>query len=101
MRRAWGSTGPRHSRDDNIRTGGPVDEQMTLDFHRRKDDGERCRGEQHVTIKFDVSVLRDHDGNAKTVRAGDRFVIPAGFSGTWEVVEDCRKVYVIFEQARA
>jgi uncharacterized cupin superfamily protein len=45
-----------------------------------------------------VSVLRDKDGNAKTLRAGDRFVIPAGFSGTWEVLEPTRKVYVIFEQ---
>ncbi|WP_414028394.1 cupin domain-containing protein, partial [Escherichia coli] len=27
----------------------------------------------------------------------DRFVIPAGFQGTWEVLEACRKVYVIFE----
>jgi uncharacterized cupin superfamily protein len=24
-------------------------------------------------------------------------VIPAGFSGTWEVVEDCAKIYAIFE----
>ena len=37
------------------------------------------------------------EGNGKTVRAGDRFVIQAGFSGTWEVLEACRKVYVIFE----
>ena len=44
-----------------------------------------------------MSVIRDQDGNAKTVRAGDRFVIPSGFSGTWEVLEACRKVYVIFE----
>lgn len=28
---------------------------------------------------------------------GDAFVIPAGFSGTWEVLEDCSKVYAIFE----
>jgi uncharacterized protein len=28
---------------------------------------------------------------------GDSFVIPAGFVGTWEVIEDCRKVYAIFE----
>ena len=48
-----------------------------------------------------MSVIRDAEGNGKTVRAGDRFVIPAGFSGTWEVLETCRKVYVIFEQANA
>jgi uncharacterized cupin superfamily protein len=45
-----------------------------------------------------VSVLRDEQGQAKTLRAGDRFVIPAGFKGTWEVLEPCRKIYVMFEQ---
>lgn len=54
---------------------------------------------EYCEILQGVSVLRDAHGNAKTVRAGDRFVIPAGFSGTWEVLEPCRKVYVIFEQA--
>ena len=37
--------------------------------------------------------------------AGDRwefgpgagFVVPAGFEGTWEVIEDCTKFYAIFE----
>jgi uncharacterized cupin superfamily protein len=29
--------------------------------------------------------------------AGDSFVVPAGFSGTWEVLQDCRKLYAIFE----
>lgn len=54
---------------------------------------------EYCEILEGVSVLRDQDGNAKTLRAGDRFVIPAGFSGTWEVLELCRKVYVIFEPA--
>lgn len=31
---------------------------------------------------------------------GDSFVVPAGFAGTWEVVEDCRKLYAIFEANR-
>jgi uncharacterized cupin superfamily protein len=30
---------------------------------------------------------------------GDSFVIPAGFSGIWEVLEDCRKLYALFEGA--
>jgi hypothetical protein len=54
---------------------------------------------EYCEILQGVSVLRDAAGNARTVRAGDRFVIPAGFSGSWEVLEHCRKVYVIFEQA--
>jgi hypothetical protein len=28
---------------------------------------------------------------------GDSFVVPAGFSGIWEVIEDCRKLYAVFE----
>ena len=53
---------------------------------------------EYCEIVQGVSVLRDADGNAKTLRAGDRFVIPAGFSGTWEVLEPCRKIYVVFEE---
>ena len=53
---------------------------------------------EYCEIVQGVSVLRDEGGNAKTLRAGDRFVIPAGFKGTWEVLEACRKVYVVFEQ---
>ncbi|PWB30289.1 transcriptional regulator [Pseudomonas sp. SDI] len=53
---------------------------------------------EYCEILQGVSVLRDEDGSAKTLRAGDRFVIPAGFKGTWEVLEPCRKIYVLFEQ---
>ncbi|MBM7063306.1 cupin domain-containing protein [Pseudomonas sp. UL073] len=56
---------------------------------------------EYCEILQGVSVLRDAQGTAKTLRTGDRFVIPAGFSGTWEVLEPCRKVYVMFEQAKA
>ncbi|MGU7784729.1 cupin domain-containing protein [Burkholderia sp. PU8-34] len=40
-----------------------------------------------------VAIVRDRDGNERVLRAGDRFVIPPGFRGTWEVVEACRKIY--------
>ena len=39
------------------------------------------------------------DGRIHQFSAGDSFVIPAGFEGTWEVVEDCVKLYAIFEPA--
>lgn len=42
-----------------------------------------------------VSVLTDEGGAARTVRAGDAFVIRPGFNGTWEVIETTRKEYVI------
>lgn len=37
------------------------------------------------------------DGKSSTFGPGDSFVVPAGFSGTWEVLEDCEKLYAIFQ----
>jgi uncharacterized cupin superfamily protein len=31
--------------------------------------------------------------------AGQSFVVPAGFEGVWEVIEDATKLYAIFEKA--
>lgn len=42
-------------------------------------------------------VITSDVGESNTFGTGDAFVIPAGFSGTWEVLEDCSKVYAIFE----
>ena len=42
-------------------------------------------------------VITSDAGVAGTFGPGDAFVIPAGFTGTWEVLEDCEKVYAIFE----
>jgi uncharacterized cupin superfamily protein len=36
-------------------------------------------------------------GERHEMRAGDAFVVPAGFEGTWEVIEACKKWYAIFE----
>lgn len=36
-------------------------------------------------------------GRTDTFGPGDSFVVPAGFEGTWEVLEDCEKLYAIFE----
>ena len=53
------------------------------------DEWEYCR------ILSGVSVIAEDGGAAVTVRPGDSFVIPPGFTGTWEVVETTRKDYVI------
>lgn len=37
------------------------------------------------------------EGIEQTVGVGDRFVIEAGYRGTWQVLEPAKKVYVIFE----
>ena len=45
-------------------------------------------------------VIEGAQGERAVFGPGDAFVIPAGFVGTWEVLEDCEKIYAIFE-ARA
>jgi len=42
-------------------------------------------------------VIESTSGERSTFGPGDAFVIPAGFTGTWEVLEDCAKIYAIFE----
>jgi uncharacterized cupin superfamily protein len=44
------------------------------------------------------SVLRDASGAEVELKPGDNFVIPAGFSGQWEVLETTRKIYVIYQR---
>ena len=41
--------------------------------------------------------IESASGERNIVAAGDAFVVPAGFAGTWEVLEDCSKIYAIFE----
>ena len=43
--------------------------------------------------------IEDARGTTSRFRAGDSFVVPAGFSGTWHVLEPASKLYVIFESA--
>ena len=42
-------------------------------------------------------VVTSEEGERWEFWAGDSFVIPAGFAGTWEVIEDCSKLYATFE----
>ncbi|MDX2308600.1 MAG: cupin domain-containing protein [Hyphomicrobium sp.] len=42
-------------------------------------------------------VITSDDGATTTVRAGDAFVSPAGFLGTWEVTKPARKVFAYYE----
>jgi uncharacterized cupin superfamily protein len=41
--------------------------------------------------------LESADGEKHELRAGDAFVVPAGFEGIWEVIEPCKKWYSVFE----
>lgn len=49
-----------------------------------------------VMTRGRVVIESDH-GERSGFGPGDAFVVPAGFSGTWEVLEDCSKIYAIFE----
>jgi uncharacterized cupin superfamily protein len=41
--------------------------------------------------------LENQAGERWEFGPGQAFVVPSGFEGTWEVIEDCTKFYVIFE----
>jgi len=41
--------------------------------------------------------LENLEGKRWEFGPGVGFLVPAGFAGTWEVIEDCTKFYVIFE----
>lgn len=42
--------------------------------------------------------ITDEAGTSVTVGPGDNFVIAAGFRGTWETLEQTKKIYVVFER---
>lgn len=44
------------------------------------------------------AIVTADDGTSETFSAGDAFVIPAGFTGTWETVESVRKLYAIYQR---
>jgi uncharacterized cupin superfamily protein len=44
------------------------------------------------------SILTSEAGAVLTLVAGDEFVVPRGFVGTWEVVETTTKRFVIYEK---
>ena len=58
----------------------------------------RYTEEEYCRMLEGTSVITDDKGVRVTLRAGDEFVIPRGFTGTWEVVEPTRKRFVIYER---
>ena len=57
----------------------------------------RYTEEEYCELLEGHSVVTDNTGQATALHAGDRFVIPRGFVGTWDVVATTTKRFVIFE----
>jgi uncharacterized protein len=57
----------------------------------------RYTEQEYCRMLEGVSVITDQAGVSLTLRPGDECVIPAGFVGTWEVLEPTRKRFVIYE----
>ena len=53
--------------------------------------------DEYCHIVEGLSVITSDDGPAITLRPGDDFVIPRGFTGTWEVLQPTLKRFVIHE----
>lgn len=53
--------------------------------------------EEYCHMLAGKSVICDAQGHAVTVVAGESFVMPKGFVGTWEVLETSCKRFVIYE----
>lgn len=54
--------------------------------------------EEYCQMLEGTSVVTDSQGRATTVTAGDNFVVPRGFTGTWEVVQTSTKRFVVYER---
>lgn len=55
--------------------------------------------DEFVLVLSGKSVLTDASGKSQTFVAGDFFIVPKGFSGTWESFGVYRELIVILEEA--
>jgi uncharacterized protein len=52
---------------------------------------------EYCQILEGISIITDDTGVAVRLGPGDSFVVPRGFTGSWEVVVSTRKLFVIYE----
>lgn len=45
--------------------------------------------------------LTDVEGGRKEFGAGEAYLLPAGFAGRWETLEDAKKFYVVLDNSQA
>lgn len=52
--------------------------------------------DEFIHLLEGVVIVSDAEGVSKTYRAGDAFVTPKGFSGTWDVIEPVKKHFTYY-----
>jgi uncharacterized protein len=55
--------------------------------------------EEYCHMIEGASIITNEAGQAVTVVAGESFIVPRGFVGTWEVVQTTTKRFVVYETA--
>jgi uncharacterized cupin superfamily protein len=97
--------------DDRIVSGKP--ERTFKVLHSSKSDEfhsgiyECTKGAWKVTYNEDefCTLIEGHvrltndKGEAQDFKAPDSFIVPSGFTGTWEAVTPVRKFFVVYEKA--
>ena len=53
-------------------------------------------GDEFCQVLSGKVTLTDADGHESTFVAGDSYVVPKGFKGTFRVVESMRKYYALY-----
>ncbi len=51
--------------------------------------------DEFVVVTKGILILTDNDGNSVTYKKGDMFMLPKGFTGTWEMPEEYRELIVV------
>ena len=57
--------------------------------------------DEFVHVLHGRAILTADGGKPQTFKAGDTFVVPKGFTGTWEMQDDFRELIVIEKEANA
>lgn len=51
--------------------------------------------DEFVVVTKGILILTDNDGNSATYKKGDMFMLPKGFTGTWEMLEEYREFIIM------
>lgn len=53
-----------------------------------------------VSVLSGLATITDANGTSYQVGPGDLFVLPAGWSGRWDIIETLEKLYVTIEEEK-